>query len=253
MKRVLLVLTIIGLVTGTSAVASASHAWGSYHWKRSANPVQLRLVDNVTSQWDASFVKAKTDWDVSTVLALSSESLETSNKQRKKCAAMFGKIRVCNGTYGKNGWLGIAQIWISGGHIVQGVTKLNDSYHNNSPYNSPAWRNFVLCQEVGHTFGLGHQDETFGNTNLGSCMDYTNNPSTNQQPNAHDYEQLESIYAHLDGTTASTSSSSSSQSSDRADRRSRYGFGDCDTTVEQQDGKVKVTFVLPVDAAEHHH
>jgi hypothetical protein len=32
-------------------------------------------------------------------------------------------------------------------------------------------------------------------------MDYTNNPSTNQHPNAHDYEELEIIYAHLDSTT----------------------------------------------------
>ena len=32
-------------------------------------------------------------------------------------------------------------------------------------------------------------------------MDYTNDPSTNQQPNAHDYQQLEAIYAHLDSTS----------------------------------------------------
>jgi hypothetical protein len=40
-----------------------------------------------------------------------------------------------------------------------------------------------MCQEVGHTFGLDHQDENFNNTNLGTCMDYTNDPSTNQHPN----------------------------------------------------------------------
>jgi hypothetical protein len=32
-------------------------------------------------------------------------------------------------------------------------------------------------------------------------MDYTNNPESNQHPNAHDYAQLEAIYAHLDSTT----------------------------------------------------
>jgi hypothetical protein len=55
--------------------------------------------------------------------------------------------------------------------------------------------------EVGHTLGLDHQDENFNNANLGTCMDYTNDPGTNQHPNAHDYEQLELIYAHLDSTT----------------------------------------------------
>ena len=33
------------------------------------------------------------------------------------------------------------------------------------------------------------------------CMDYTNNPSTNQHPNSHDYNQLVSIYSHLDNTS----------------------------------------------------
>ena len=32
-------------------------------------------------------------------------------------------------------------------------------------------------------------------------MDYTNDPGSNQHPNAHDYEMLESIYAHLDSST----------------------------------------------------
>ena len=49
----------------------------------------------------------------------------------------------------------------------------------------------VMCQEVGHDFGLDHQDENFNNPNLGTCMDYTNDPSTNQHPNAHDYEELD--------------------------------------------------------------
>jgi len=53
----------------------------------------------------------------------------------------------------------------------------------------------VTCQEIGHTFALDHQDEVFGNANLDTCMDYTNNPVSNQHPNQHDYDQLESIYA----------------------------------------------------------
>ena len=32
-------------------------------------------------------------------------------------------------------------------------------------------------------------------------MDYTNNPDSNQHPNAHDYELLEAIYGHLDTTS----------------------------------------------------
>ena len=60
-----------------------------------------------------------------------------------------------------------------------------------------------MCQEIGHTFGLAHQDEAFENVNLGTCMDYTNNPDgppANRQPDDHDSWMLdEIIYAHLDG------------------------------------------------------
>ena len=62
-----------------------------------------------------------------------------------------------------------------------------------------------MCQEVGHTLGLGHQDEGFDNTNLGTCMDYTSNPAgppTNEHPDQHDYDVLTDKYGHLNGTSS---------------------------------------------------
>jgi hypothetical protein len=119
-------------------------------------------------------------------------------------------VEVCNTTYGNNGWLGVASIWVSGSHITKGTVKLNDTYFNTSAYNTPAWRRLVMCQEVGHTFGLDHQDENFYDANLGTCMDYTSDPDgppSNEHPNGHDYEQLEIIYAHLDSTTTASQTS----------------------------------------------
>jgi hypothetical protein len=69
-----------------------------------------------------------------------------------------------------------------------------------------------MCQEIAHDFGLDHQDEIFNNANLGSCMDYTNDPDggaggavnddpSNEHPNPHDYEQLVTIYEHFDSTS----------------------------------------------------
>ncbi len=72
-----------------------------------------------------------------------------------------------------------------------------------------------MCQEIGHTFGLGHQDES--GADLHTCMDYASNPDAdNNYPNQHDYEQLRAIYdptftstptatarGHLDTTTTS--------------------------------------------------
>ena len=115
-----------------------------------------------------------------------------AGRSKGNCKPTVGRIEVCNGNYGNNGWLGIAQIWITGGvHITQATTKLNDTYFNTPTYNTPAWRQLVVCQEVGHNFGLGHQDENFDNVNLNTCMDYTSDPASNQHPNNHDYWQLD--------------------------------------------------------------
>jgi hypothetical protein len=178
--------------------ASANHAWGNYHWARTQNPFNLRLGDNVTSNWDSYLRTASSDWSKSTVL---DTTVVAGGTTSKRCRPTTGRVEVCNSKYGNNGWLGVAQIWASGSHITQGTVKMNDTYFNTAQYNTPAWRTMVMCQEVGHTFGLDHQDENFDNTPLGTCMDYTSDPTPNQHPNAHDYEELQIIYSHLDSST----------------------------------------------------
>jgi hypothetical protein len=197
--RVLSVLAAASAILLVPATAQASHSWGGYHWARTSNPFTIKLGDNVSSQWDASLAGASSDWTKSTVL---DTTIVAGSTSPRTCKATSGRVEVCNATYGSTGWLGIASISVTGGtHITQGTVKLNDTYFNTATYNTPAWRNLVTCQEVGHTFGLAHQDENFDNANLGTCMDYTNSPSTNQHPNQHDYDQLVSIYSHLDSTT----------------------------------------------------
>ena len=100
---------------------------------------------------------------------------------------------------------------------------MNDTYFVKAQYNTAAWKNMVMCQEVGHTIGLDHQDEAFDNANLGTCMDYTNDPSTNQHPNAHDYEQLDLIYAHLDTSTTLSARTASSAAAEDSDDPSVWG------------------------------
>lgn len=184
-------------IAALPSTTSANHSWGNYHWARTSNPFTVKLGDNLTSNWKSYLGTASTDWSKSRVL----DTTVVAGQSTSRCAATSGRVEVCNSTYGSNGWLGIASVWTSGGHIVQGTVKMNDTYYNTATYNTPAWRNLVMCQEVGHTFGLAHQDENFDNPNLGTCMDYTNDPSSNQHPNSHDYQMLESIYSHVDGTT----------------------------------------------------
>jgi hypothetical protein len=200
MKKRLLATAVVLPALALAVPALATHSWATYHWARTANPFTLKLGDNVTAAWDSYLATTSSDWTASTVLNTTIVAGSAGNPRR--CNAVIGTVQVCNATYGNNGWLGIASISITGGtHITQGTVKLNDTYFNTATYNTPAWRNLVSCQEVGHTFGLDHQDENFNNANLNTCMDYTNNPASNQHPNAHDYEQLELIYSHLDSST----------------------------------------------------
>lgn len=196
MLRVAFFALFLAVFLIADSAVNADHSWGNYHWARSSNPVVLTLGDNVSGVWDGHLNTSEGDWEQSQVLSLSIVPGQTTTRQ---CKAATGKIEVCNDTYGNNGWLGIAGISVSGEHITSSYVKLNDTYFNTSTYNTSAWRNLVMCQEIGHAFGLDHQDENFNNANLGTCMDYTNNPSTNQHPNQHDYQQLEQIYSHTDG------------------------------------------------------
>jgi len=204
----------LAILLGLSLVvpqAYANHSWSKYHWDLStadtiANP--LNLGDNLTNGWSTNLSTASVDWNVS---VLKNEVVPGASNAN--CDPTLGGVEVCNAGYGFNNWLGIAQVWTyrRGGHIAQAVVQLNDTYFNTSTYNTNPWRNLVMCQEVGHTFGLGHQDENFSNTNLGTCMDYTSDPTglagtngtlNNEHPNQHDYDQLASIYAHLNETSA---------------------------------------------------
>jgi len=192
------------MMAASAGVAYANHSWGGYHWARTSNPFTLKLGDNVSTSWDSVLATTSSDWSASDVL--NTAIVPGANKQPKNCRPKSGQVEVCNATYGNNGWLGIAQVWVSGSHITQGVVKLNDTYFNTPTYNTTAWRNLVSCQEVGHALGLDHQDEDFSNPPLGTCMDYTSDPTPNQHPSVHDYEELDSIYAHLDSTTTLSAS-----------------------------------------------
>ena len=202
LHRITLAAAVALLSLGAFAlVANATHSWNGYHWARTANPFTLKLGDNVSSTWDSYLAATSNDWSVSSTVL---KTTIVAGQAKGNCRPTAGRVEVCNKTYGANGWLGVAQVWVSGSHIAQGTVKVNDTYFTTPTYNTPGWKNLVMCQEVGHTLGLDHQDTNFDNANLGTCMDYTSNPlgpPSNEHPNQHDYNQLGIIYSHLDSTT----------------------------------------------------
>ena len=199
-KLVLLVVVLAMTAVALSTNASANHSWNGYHWARTANPFSLQLGDNVSGAWDNMLRTASSDWSKSNVL---DTTVVAGRTRPKNCRPTSGRVEVCSASFGNNGWLGVAQIWISGGtHITQGTVKNNDYYFGSSTYqyNNTAEMQHVICQEIGHTFGLDHQSTS--GASLNTCMDYYHNTSASDtkstQPNQHDYDELATIYAHLD-------------------------------------------------------
>jgi hypothetical protein len=209
-RRTAIVAGLVLFLAGFAAVAYASNSWEGYHWDIStadSTNDALDLGDNLTTtEWKNRLAETSIDWNQSVL-----KTEVVSGSSNTNCDPTAGRVEICNGNYGDSGWLGIASVWIAGGrskHITQGTVKVNDFYFGAAPYNTSAWRKLVMCQEVGHTLGLSHQDTNFDNANLGSCMDYTSDPAgtagsgplSNLQPNVHDYEMMDAVYAHLNST-----------------------------------------------------
>jgi hypothetical protein len=214
MSKIKLPLAILALFfTGFyTIIVNADNEWGKYHWDlTNEEPLILAGTFTDSGEWMDSLITAGSDWNSGSLLQ---NAVTGGSNDPASCGPAAGRVEVCNDTYGENGWLGIASIWATRGksnHITAGTVRVNDSYFNadfaGGVYDSEQWRDFVMCQEVGHTFGLDHQDEDFSNPNLGTCMDYTNDPGgiddllDNLHPNLHDFETLASIYEHVNSSS----------------------------------------------------
>jgi hypothetical protein len=216
LKRSLPIACLFLTAAAVTAPTYANHAWGSYHWARTSASFDLTVINSTTIDWDGYVAQAVADWSDSGVLNMVEDpNGATSARVRRQCKSPTGTVRICNLAYGQTGWLGIAGISIDGnGHIVKGYTKLNDTYFSWDYYSSVDWKQSVTCQELGHDIGLDHQDEDFDNGSLFTCMDYQDPPFG--YPNAHDYEQLASMYAHIDSYD-SYATASAPDSGDSAD------------------------------------
>jgi hypothetical protein len=200
-------------------VASATHSWGGYHWARTTPQFTLKLGNNLSASWGSYLTQASQDWNSPPAGSTPLLTSVVAGQSNKHCSAVSGTTQVCASTYGRNGWLGLASIYITGGvHITKGLAKMNDTYFKTSTYNNPNEKQHVMCQEVAHTFGLDHQS-TDGSS-LNTCMDYFSNTGANAgselstRPNQHDFDELNIIYEHLDSTTTVAQTTSKSSGAD---------------------------------------
>ena len=242
MRPILLAAAGLAAVVAVALPAGANNSWNGYHWARTSNPFTPKVIDSMTPGWDGYLDVAESDWAQSSVLDLAEEAGSDSAADRQSCHPAAGKIRACNYAFGKNGWLGRAQIWLLGSHITQGTAKVNDSYFDTPTYNNANAKQHVICQEVAHTFGLDHQRSKRAK----SCMNdfFGLFDPAYAHPNQHDFDQLVSIYSHLD--SSSTVAALAAAAAPRGDLRvERVERPDESIVVEYLAGGVKrVTFIF---------
>ena len=185
--RKLLLGLALAVTLALPSSAAANHSWNGWHWAKTSSSRTLVISDGVSGDWDTVFPGVRSDWNASLTgtgvsLALGSSGVNITTQSK---------------SWGNNGWLGLAQVWIKGGHITRASVKLNDYYDWYYPAATRLQgKQQVFCQEVGHTLGLDHQDEP------NTCMNDSNDLRTTPypHPNAHDGAELRSLYDHVDSS-----------------------------------------------------
>ncbi len=167
--------TFILLLTALNANLAFGHRWSSWHWDKSTIRVGI---------WSctADAGAARSDWDSHTDLSLPTSSSHTD-------------ISVWCGNFGDTGWWGLASIedssfdwwhcfwWC---RIEHGHARFNSFYGGSTGTGTASDRRGVLCQEIGHLFGLDH-------SNTGDCMGkgYYNNVNVT---GSHNWSDINSMY-----------------------------------------------------------
>lgn len=174
-------------------------------WDHASNGnLRLVVLNALDPKWDSQFARAVQEWDNGSpdVLTLTTRRVRVD----PDCDAVAGRLKVCNGDYGETDWYGInALLLTNGGRTIRASTaRLNDGLLDRS---SAERKQYTMCHEIGHGFGLPHTDENFFNGNLGNCMDYTNNPRSNQSPDASNFNFLQQMY----GTNSVASAAAATQ------------------------------------------
>ena len=172
----------VGVLFVLSTTAFASHSWNDYHWAGDGTTVSPTVVDDTSSSlYDVT--AGVDEWaGLGTRIQPTITTASKGNITVKEAFSPF--------------WYGLARIFVEDGHITKGEVKLNTRLLASKGEDAA---DHVLCQELGHVLGLGHNRDS-----LTTCMNDTATLGSATSPNTHDTQQLTSIYGHLDAAAPTT-------------------------------------------------
>jgi hypothetical protein len=164
-------------------------------WFRTTEQLPIQVNDNTIAEWNGPLEAATKAWNQSKRI---DSPLLRGFLDPAKCSGVSGTIQFCSGNYGLNGWLGVARITISGDYIVHAEAKLNDSYFGDSSANENMMRQWLICRQLGHAYGLTLRSGNNAGAVSSSCMQpLTSDPPTSV-PDDVDMQNLVDHYAERD-------------------------------------------------------
>src|SRR5947207_1531204 len=103
--RLLAVFAFVAASLALGGDASANHAWGTYHWARTANPFTLQLGNNMSGSWQPYLTTGSADWS-STAYDGQTDSfgntvhnplrtLIVAGTAKGRCQPTAGTVQVC--------------------------------------------------------------------------------------------------------------------------------------------------------------
>ena len=122
----------------------------TYTWEmNSKNGLTLVIQNALDTSWETAFENAVYDWAESDVFSnITIKEVDIDHG----CTRIYGVMKVCNGNYGENGWLGVNELALEyaaenrSGTIKSSLLKLNEFYLHNANYEQ---RQYTMCHEMG--------------------------------------------------------------------------------------------------------
>ena len=174
-----------------------NHFWKNFKWRKTTENLVVSVGDCHTTSnidWPNMLTDVVYHWNHIPEKQDGTGKIYTpTNLTFVKTTCEGAMIKSFNDDYGDTGWYGECNIYYDDDNYILRATSQVNLYYS---LNTRQWQQ-VLCHEIGHGVGIGHQSED--GSDLDTCMDY-DIYNSNRYPNKHDVDILDVLYGN--GTDA---------------------------------------------------